>query len=182
MKSHILQAHHYWEKIVQPGDTLIDATVGNGQDTLFLAKLLKGSGSLVGYDIQPQALEEAKKRLGHISCGLVKLKLQSHIHFEEKSVKLIVYNLGYLPGGDKRVTTQCESTLKSIQDGMQRIVPGGGMSITCYPGHEEGAREEISLLDFLKAVPKQEWKICYHRWINSPLSPSLFWMQALLHA
>jgi ubiquinone/menaquinone biosynthesis C-methylase UbiE len=167
VKSHILQAHYYWEQIVQPGDTLIDATVGNGHDTLFLSQLLRGKGSVIGYDIQSQALEQTKQRLGSLAENLVKLKLHSHTQFEEQNVKLIVYNLGYLPGGDKTVTTQCETTLQSIQDGMRRIVPQGGISITCYPGHEEGAREEVVLLDFLKGVSQREWKICYHQWIRA---------------
>jgi Putative rRNA methylase len=181
MKAHINYAHHYWERVVKPGDTIIDATVGNGFDTCFLAQLLKGKGMLAGYDIQPQALKQAKKRLKELTPEIrqsVHLKLQSHIHFEERDAKLIVYNLGYLPGGNKTLTTKWDTTLQSIQNALPIVSSGGAISITCYPRHEEGGKEQAALLNFLKTLPQAKWHICHHVWINRPLSPSLIWMQS----
>src|SRR5215211_3302260 len=120
MKPHLMQAHKYWKEFFQPGDTIIDATIGNGHDTFFLAQLLQGEGTLIGYDIQPAAVEQTKKRLEGLPIAFRKiicLKLKSHASFDESSAKLIVYNLGYLPGGDKTVTTQCTATLQSIKKG-----------------------------------------------------------------
>lgn len=187
MKKHLIYARQFWRRVVSPGDTLIDATAGNGHDTLFLASLLQGHGSVSSYDIQPQALENTRKRLEELppeyrEC--ISLKLQSHTQFDEQNVKLIVYNLGYLPGGDKRVTTCRTSTVESIEKGLKILAPGGALSITCYPGHEEGAREQEAILSFLGALSPQ-WQICHYQWIEPPcqrswtLSPSLLWLQAL---
>jgi hypothetical protein len=176
MKPHISYAHQYWARFVRPGDTSIDATLGNGHDTLYLAQLLKGEGRLIGYDIQPQALEQAKRRIEILPdefSRIITLKFQSHTNFEEKNVKLIVYNLGYLPGGDKSITTLHETTLISIQNALHCLTPGGAISITCYPGHTAGAIEQEVLIDFLKTLPSNQWEICHHVWLNRPFAPSL---------
>jgi hypothetical protein len=181
IKAHLTYAHRYWEGVVRPGDTVIDATVGNGHDTLLLAQLLKGEGALIGYDIQSQALENTRKRLESLPeefTRVVSLKLRSHICFEERDVKLIVYNLGYLPGGDKRITTVGDTTVQSIQSALSCLSSEGAISITCYPGHTEGAKEQEVLLDFLKTLSSSRWQICRHTF-NRALSPSLIWMQGV---
>jgi hypothetical protein len=183
MKPHILIARRYWEHVLKPGDTVIDATLGNGHDALFLAQLLQGKGKLICYEIQEKAIEQAKKRLQELPVdylNTIQFKHQSHHSFEEEGVKLIVYNLGYLPGGDKKITTLRETTLKSLERGLGALCPKGAISITCYPGHEEGAHEEKLLLDYLRTLPAAQWQICYHQWINRPASPSLIWLQAAL--
>jgi methylase of polypeptide subunit release factors len=179
MKPHLAYAQAYWQKWVAPGDLVIDATVGNGHDSFFLAQLLKGQGSLTGYDIQPQAIESAKKRLEELPFLLrrnISLKLQSHVHFEEKNAKLIVYNLGYLPGGNKTVTTLSDTTLQSLQKALLTLSADGAVSITCYPGHEEGRKEEAAIMEFLKMLPATQWSVCIHQWINRSLAPSLIWL------
>ncbi len=182
MKPHLSFAHNSWEKCVTPGDTVIDATVGNGHDTFFLAQLLKGQGRLIGYDIQPQALAQTQKRLAGLPApwrDTVELRLESHVHFSEAGVKLICYNLGYLPGGDKTITTQTGSTLSSIQNALSCLSLQGAISITCYPGHAEGALEQEAIVEFLKRLPTDQWNVCHHVWINRPLSPTWIWLQAL---
>lgn len=182
MKPHIVYAHRYWKEFVQPGDRVVDATVGNGHDTFFLAQLLQGEGVLTGYDIQTQAIEQTKKRLGGLPAEfmqIVHLKLQSHADLEESGVKLIVYNLGYLPGGDKGLTTLYETTLQSIQRALLALTSDGALCITCYPGHAAGAKEEEVIIDFLKTLSASQWHICHHVWINRPLAPSLIWLQSV---
>lgn len=172
-------ANFYWSSLVEPDDVIIDATCGNGQDTLFLARL--NPSALHTIDIQQKALDSARMRLeGELSAeALAKIHfhLRSHATFPEDilpaSVKLVVYNLGYLPGGDKSITTLTDSTLSSIQEAMKLLVPGGAISVTCYPGHAEGKREEDSLLKFAENLPKEAWSCSYHRTINRHLAPSL---------
>lgn len=179
-QSHLDLAKRYWKEIVLPGSIVIDATVGNGQDTLFLARLLQGKGRLIGYDIQPDALLTAKKNLESLSDEEqkgIELRLESHKNFFEKEATLIVYNLGYLPGGDKALTTLRESTLESIKRALKIVQPLGGISITCYPGHAEGACEESDLLKYLRTLSPKEWSICYHQWINRIKPPSLIWIR-----
>ena len=182
MKPHLTFAHNSWKKCVTPGDTVIDATVGNGHDTFFLAQLLKGQGRLIGYDIQPQALAQTQKRLAGLPDswrGIVELREQSHAPLFETEVKLIVYNLGYLPGGDKTLTTQTKSTVLSIQSALSCLTSDGSISITCYPGHAEGALEQAAIIEFLKTLPTDQWNVCHHAWINRPLSPTWIWLQVL---
>lgn len=186
-QSHLDLAHQYWKKLVIPGDLVIDATCGNGHDTLFLATLAlnETQGSLYTLDIQPEALEKAKERLqAHIP-----LSYFSRIHFIPgchstfpapllpESVKLIVYNLGYLPGGNKTLTTQSNTTLESLQNALPLLAPQGVISIMCYPGHPEGKVEEVKIIEYLSTLDRWEWNCCHHRWINKQDAPSLLLLQ-----
>jgi SAM-dependent methyltransferase len=178
-RSHLDLAHQYWEKLLQAGDWAIDATCGNGHDTLKLAEILKNkNGGVIGIDIQPEAIEKTQHLLGEYD---VELYCQSHADFpllaKEKPVRLIVYNLGYLPGGNKAVTTMAESTLTSVRKASALIVPGGAVSITCYQGHAEGAKEQQALLQELAEWPREVWNICHHTFPHRLLAPSLFLIQ-----
>ena len=174
-------AHEYWSKIVSPGDRVIDATCGNGMDMLALSKLLDGQGELIGYDIQKEAIQKSeallKKSLTHDQFQIIAFHHQSHETFLEKSAKLIVYNLGYLPGGDKSITTQTETTLQSFQSACDVILPGGTISVMCYVGHEEGKREEGAIREFVQALPPDQWCCSHHRMINRHQAPSLYLIQ-----
>lgn len=179
MMRHLSLAHHYWSFLLAQGDTAIDATCGNGQDTLQLAKLLnqKGGGHVIGLDIQETAIEKTSVLLKEHGLQATLLR-QSHELFPTADpVKLIVYNLGYLPGGNKSLTTQTETTLKSLDNALRLIQNGGAISLTAYPGHEEGLREFHAVREFLQDLPASEWSICEHQWINRPLAPVLFFLQ-----
>lgn len=165
-------AHKYWSEILLPGDLAIDATVGNGKDTFALAKILQGKGKIIGYDIQEQALENAKALTASYN-DCITYFLRSHETFEATSAKLIVYNLGYLPGGDKSLTTKCATTLQSLQNAIEILVGGGALSIMCYPGHKEGAEEEKAILAWCKKLEPEKWTVCFHKWINRDNAPSL---------
>jgi hypothetical protein len=186
-QSHIDLAHTIWEKIVRPGDTVVDATSGNGHDTLALAKmaLTKNEGRLFALDLQKDALASCETKLReHLADPIlsrVKLLEQCHSQFPEEikpgTVSLIVYNLGYLPGGDKSKTTKADTTLQSLQKALLLIQEGGCISITCYPGHSEGLLEEEKLLDFAMQLDPSRFSICHHRWVNRKKSPSLLLIQ-----
>lgn len=182
-QAHLSYAHSCWKQIIGPGDTVIDATCGNGHDTLFLAilALTDCSGELYAFDIQPQAIENSKRlvkeQLPPSLVDRIHFIQRSHVSFPEslmpKSVKLIVYNLGYLPGSDKQITTEVESTLESIQKALPYICHSGGIFITCYPGHEEGKKEQDALLEALALLDFKEWSCCHHHWFNRDAAPSI---------
>jgi tRNA G37 N-methylase Trm5 len=178
-QSHLDLAHRYWIELLSPGDRVIDATCGNGHDTLALSKM---GATIYAMDLQQKALESAKNRLVEEGVAEPVTFIQGcHSKFPEEilneSIKLIVYNLGYLPGGDKEVTTKVMTTLTSIKNAEPLVVPGGAISITCYPGHPEGKREEEQLLDYCHTLDPKQWSCCHHRWINRHLSPSLILLQ-----
>ncbi len=186
---HIGLAHTYWKCHLKPGDLAIDATCGNGHDTYQLAKLLlvHPESLLIGFDIQSAALEKTEKLLKQSvpEEHLARVLFQRRCHSEIDQIPLpyspalIVYNLGYLPGADKKLTTQTTSTLASIHKASLLIGQTGALSITCYPGHAEGRLEEEALLLWAQELPSSQWNVCHHRWLNRANAPSLFWIQKI---
>lgn len=185
--SHIDLSHKHWKALIKPGDTVVDATCGNGHDTLVLAKLAltDETGNVFAMDLQPVAIESCRQMLVN---KIPKIHFD-RIHFFEgchskfpkgiqpQSVKLIAYNLGYLPGGDKNKTTTAETTLKSVAQAMDLIQDGGLISITCYPGHQAGLEEELEILQFSTKLDPRIWSCCHHRWMNRRAAPSLLLIQ-----
>lgn len=169
-------AHHIWKLFLQPHHVAIDATCGGGYDTQVLSRLCSRVLSL---DIQQEAIERATQLLSGQEHKRVDFFLMNHEEFPDidEPIQLIVYNLGYLPGGDKSLTTMVSSTLNSVQKALQRIEPGGLVSITCYPGHLEGALEEKALLELTETLDPQKYCVTHHRWINRNRSPSLLLIQ-----
>jgi Putative rRNA methylase len=178
-KPHIELAQRYWKEIVGPQDIVIDATCGNGHDTLFLARL--NPKMLYAIDIQSQAIEETSKQLQQYIAveerDKITLLQTSHetfpLEIQPQSVKLLVYNLGYLPKGNKRKTTLAETTVLSLKNALSLMSAGGLISVTCYPGHPEGKEEEREVLEFVSGLSPQDWSCCFHQWVNRPDSPSL---------
>lgn len=178
--AHLELTKSYWKKHLSAEDIAIDATCGNGYDTLFLAQL--PCRAVFGIDIQPEAIESTKKILEkHGAADRVSLYCCSHQSFEQLKIslspKLIVYNLGYLPKGNKNFTTQTETTLASLESAINILGDQGAVSITCYPGHSEGEREEKAILSWAQSLSPKQWLVCHHRWLNRERSPTVFWIQ-----
>lgn len=173
-------SHFFWKEWIRPGNTIIDATCGNGHDLLYLAQLIDGQGHIVGYDIQAKAIESTtellKQNLTTDQWNSIKLRHASHEYFFEKKADAIIYNLGYLPGSDKKITTQTATTLKSLQSACALIQKSGFISVMLYPGHIEGEKEQIAILEFASTLPACDWSILHHRWINREKAPSLLLM------
>jgi len=186
---HLFIAHGYWKKHLEPGDIAIDATCGKGNDTLMLAQILLStqSGQIFGLDLQQSAIDQTaallKNNLPDSHFTRISLKLLCHSEIDQlelpASPRLIVYNLGYLPGGDKTITTRTATTLQSLQKALNLIAPDGAISVTCYPGHKEGEHEEKELITWAEKLSSAQWQICHHRWINRRASPSLLWIRSL---
>ena len=176
-------AHHFWKGLlITSGDVAIDATCGNGKDSLALAQLLQPlDGKLLCIDIQEKAIENTRALLQKELPDFAR-----NVHFYQQSheklpatnaVKLIVFNLGYLPSGDKSLTTKVDSTLQSIQNALEILSLGGVISITCYPGHLEGKKEEEALLKYLSNLDPIHFCFTRFFWSNRNASPSLFLVQ-----
>lgn len=184
---HIQLAHFLWKTILKEEDIAIDCTLGNGHDTLFLASL--PIQKVFSIDVQKVALEKSldllEKTLGIPGKEKVELYLLCHSKIDELSLlfkkpKLIVYNLGYLPGSDKTIKTKSDTTLMSLEKALSLLAPEGAISITCYPGHEEGKEEEQKVLDWAQKLSYHRFEVRHHRWINrQENAPSLLWIQSL---
>ena len=139
----ILEAH------IQEGDITIDATMGNGHDTLFLAQQVGSSGTVYGFEVQQQAIDSSQRLLDEYEvsdriklCATGHQNMLSNIANEHHGkISTIMYNLGYLPGSDKSVTTEAESTLQSLEQSAELLQKGGIISIMAYRGHAGGLEE-----------------------------------------
>lgn len=179
-------AHKHWKSLLQKGDTVIDATLGNGKDALVLCSILAdlGEGKIIGFDIQEKAVGASslllKEKIPHFIEN-VELFTRSHKTFPETikpgTVKLIVYNLGYLPGGDKRLTTQSEETICSLENALPLLTAGGCLCVTCYPGHDEGKKEYAAVVSFMEGLDTQTYCVCAHQFLNRKDSPVMILVQ-----
>lgn len=177
--SHLDLAQDVWKRFCKKDFILVDATCGNGCDSLFLAKHCLQGGSLHCLDIQEKAIESTKEKLKENLDSDVLQKISYHVQSHESfpseiiSADLFIYNLGYLPKEDKTLTTMTSSTLLSVKNALKLLNKGGLISITCYPGHKEGEKEEEALLAFTKGLDKSKYLVCFHTFPNRTLSPSL---------
>ena len=168
-------AHKAVKQSLYPGAVTIDATVGNGHDTLFLAKSVGKAGQVYGFDIQPLALSQAEARLESCTeCAAAKLFLASHEHMTEHiapelkgKVAAIMFNLGYLPGGDKRIATTAQSTLAAFECSLSFLSEGGTLSIMAYPGHAGGTHETEQAISWAQSLDPEKFSL---ERVNSPSS------------
>lgn len=144
------------KSIIRPGDWVIDATAGNGHDTLFLRECVGNTGKVWAFDIQEHALQQTLIRLetAHASLG-VKLihagheTLLNHIPEEAWSkIRAVMFNLGYLPGSNKSLITTERTTLPALEQAVKLLAHGGMLSIILYPGHPGGAEEAEAVLQW----------------------------------
>lgn len=155
-------SQHIIDNFVKNKNVAIDATLGNGYDTDFLSERFD---KVYSFDIQDIAIDNYKNRKN----GKVKLIKDSHSNFHKyikENVDAVMYNLGFLPGGDKSLTTKPESTLKSIECALELLNNGGVVSIAIYVGHEAGKKEEKYILDYVKKLDKKIYGVMLHGVIN----------------
>lgn len=142
-------AQTFMRQFLKPRDLCIDATAGNGYDTVFLCRQVRDHGQVLAIDIQASALEATARRLDKeaIVSGFQLVQgdhsqLNSLVPEEWKErTRVICFNLGFLPRGDKKLTTQSATTIPALQSALPLLAPGGLLCVTAYPGHEEGAQE-----------------------------------------
>lgn len=175
-------AHAWLKKILVPGDQVIDATLGNGHDALFLAQCVGPAGRVHGFDVQEAALvASTQQMLRHgILDGVYQWHLASHDSMEEYvdgPVKAVMFNLGYLPGADHAVMTSTITTLAALEAAARLVVPGGLMTIVCYPGHAGGDCEAEAVQSWA-SQQGQEWHVVhYAKRATKQAAPELIAMQ-----
>ena len=170
MKRPLEMAHDFLAQVITPEDIVVDATMGNGHDTLFLAKLAK---QVYAFDIQEQALEKTSQRLQEAGLSNVDLILQGHETVDQfvTEVKAAIFNLGYLPSADKSIITQPQTTLEALEKLCQMLIKGGRIAIMIYYGHEGGDIERDAVLDFVSQLPQQEYTATIYRTLNQINNP-----------
>jgi predicted methyltransferase len=172
-------AHKLVGEQLQAGDTVLDATLGNGHDALFLARCVGSEGELLGFDIQQDALDVTRGRLDEAGIDPCSYKLFCESHSDmtrhvSTRVRAIMFNLGYLPGGNKEIITQKNSTIEAISSALALLSPGGILTVMCYPGHPGGAEEADLVISYLDELDTHEYLVtCYKRMGSGASAPFL---------
>ena len=143
------QAHSKIKENIKIGDYCIDATLGNGNDSLFLAQQISPLGRVFAMDIQESAILQARSKLDAAGLGeFVSIIHDCHTNIMEiipvqfrGEIAVAMYNLGYLPGGDHSIKTIYETTINSLLRTYELMKPRGLITVLCYRGHAGGARE-----------------------------------------
>lgn len=164
-------------RTVEPGDTVIDSTVGNGNDTLLLAELVGENGHVIGFDIQEAAIAITHEKI--IDADLsdrVTLYHKGHEEIDavlspDTEVSLVVYNLGYLPKGDKAIITRPDTTIKSIHQALDHLKHKGLLLLMIYYGHEGGDEEKSAVIKLCESLPQKKYSVLQYQFINQQNSP-----------
>lgn len=140
-----------------PGLFAIDATAGNGHDTLFLAELVGPTGRIWAVDIQADAIARTQQRVGEW-IDRVELRVADHANLKsivpvemQGRISIVMFNLGYLPGGEKSVITRTDSTLAALDAAIELLKTDGLLSVIAYPGHPGGDQEAVAVADWITA-------------------------------
>lgn len=170
--------HHFIRLQARPGDFCIDATAGNGHDTLLLSQLAGPTGRVLAFDIQQSALDSAQETLKtHQAPNNVSFILDSHSHMNNyasaATASCIVFNFGYLPSGDHSLSTRSETSIPAITQGLELLKKDGLMSLCIYSGGDSGFEERDALLSYLKTLDSRKYLVILSSYYNRPNNPPI---------
>ncbi|WP_294523329.1 class I SAM-dependent methyltransferase [uncultured Anaerovibrio sp.] len=154
-------AQGVWAKSLETAKVVVDATSGAGKDTLYLARHKRPDAHIYAFDVQPMAMLQTKKTTEEYRDEITYV-LDSHENISQvirEKLDLVVFNLGYLPGGDHSITTVPEVTVKAVEKAMEQLAVNGVISIMVYPGHPAGKEEGVHLLILLEELPKEDYSV-----------------------
>lgn len=163
---------------LREGDTAVDFTMGNGHDTAFLSRTVGESGHVYAFDVQEAALASTAQTLADEGCPENYTLIHASHHrvreFVEGPIRAGMFNLGYLPGGDKRLTTLRETTMPAVEGAISLLGEDSILLIAVYPGHAEGAAEGEMLQAYFSTLDRRKICATQIRIVNSPTSPFFF--------
>lgn len=145
---------------------------------MFLCNLVGSNGNVISFDIQDIAIENTEKLLKESNLeGVARLYKTSHENMpdyaEKESISAIMFNLGYLPKGDHKISTKSESTINAISKGLDLLKPCGVMSICIYSGKDSGFEEKENVLSYLKQLDKNKYQVIVNQFYNRPNNPPI---------
>lgn len=177
LKNALLLSHEYIKKVLKEGNTAVDATCGNGHDTLFLSEIVGKSGRVFAFDIQEKAIESTRARLFEYNApDNTTLILDGHEHMNQHitgMVRAVMFNFGYLPGGDHQKATQTETSIAAVRSAMHLLSSGGIITLCIYSGGDTGFSERDGLLAFCKTIDPNEFFVLSHEFINQENNPPI---------
>lgn len=178
LKSVLKYAHHLMKESVEEGEIVVDATCGNGYDSLFLSDLVGEKGKVLAFDIQKQAIQSTKEKLIRDNRTNVTLIHDSHENMKDylallKSTEIggAIFNLGYLPRSDKKIITEGDSTVKAIDALLQHLKKNGLIVLVVYHGHEGGKEEKDILIQYALKLDQKKFSVLKYGFINQKNDP-----------
>ncbi|ATY88780.1 MULTISPECIES: tRNA (mnm(5)s(2)U34)-methyltransferase [Lactococcus] len=188
MLKQLEMAHWMLKDIINTNDVVVDATMGNGYDTQFLAEL---GANVYAFDVQEEALNATEKRLDDagiknqifeknlsnlLTEPSVNLVLSGHEKLSEyvkEPIKAAIFNLGYLPKTDKSVVTKADTTLTALDALTNQLVVGGRIAIMIYYGHEGGMEEKDAVIKWTSSLPQKDWEVTSYAPLNQIHTPPI---------
>lgn len=168
-------AHLQAAQFLEDGSVAVDATAGNGLDTLFLAGHVGPEGRVYAFDIQEEALRRTAAALAEARLRervtLLHAGHERMADYVSGPVQVVMFNLGYLPAGDRAIVTRAETTLAGVARALELLAPGGLLSIVIYPGHNEGALEREALLTFCESLSPRDFTAASLTLLNRAKQP-----------
>lgn len=160
---------------IDEGDIAIDATAGNGHDTVFLAELVGPSGYVYAFDVQKQAVDATLLRVLDYSFeDRVRVLNRGHEtvdEFVQKEIGGAVFNLGYLPGSDHSIVTKPNTTVQAIEKMLKLLKVGGIIVLVVYHGHEGGKAERDEVIRYVSELPQKNVHVLRYEFINQKNDP-----------
>ncbi|GEL77940.1 tRNA (mnm(5)s(2)U34)-methyltransferase [Tenuibacillus multivorans] len=173
MKAIIPFAHDLLKQYIQPGSVVVDATLGNGHDSLYLSQLVGHDGRVIAFDVQQEAIDTSSQWLQQHDVSNVDMILSGHEHavheLTQRGIQSIdgaIFNLGYLPGSNKHITTSSQTTIQAIKGLFSILKDNRIIVIVIYPGHDEGKEERDALMNVLKQIPANHADIAKYQMVN----------------
>lgn len=178
MKLNTVHLAQQWIKEhVKEGDICIDATAGRGNDTAFLCSIVGKSGKVIAFDIQEEAISSTKTLL-ETKGYEAEVYLESHTHMDQyvkpETVAGIMFNFGYLPGGNHQICTHKEDSIQAIQCGLSLLKLQGVMALCIYHGGDTGFEEKDGIMAYLKTIDSKKYTVIVSDFYNRPNCPPIF--------
>lgn len=164
-------SHDFLAEVLDDGAVAVDATMGNGNDTAFLAQHAK---KVYAFDVQEQALKSTQERLEKQAISNAQLILDGHQNLDKyvsEPIRAAIFNLGYLPSADKTVITKPDTTLVAIEKILERLEIGGRLAIMIYYGHEGGDMEKDAVLEYVNQLDQWLFTVMLYQPLNQINQP-----------
>ncbi len=173
MKRPIQMSHDFLAEVLDDESIAVDATMGNGNDTAFLAGLAK---KVYAFDVQEQALEKTSQRLSDLGIDNAELILDGHENLDRyvpelEPIRAAIFNLGYLPSADKSIITKPHTTLEAIEKILDRLGVGGRLAIMIYYGHDGGDMEKDVVLEYVIGLDQRVFTAMLYQPLNQINTP-----------
>lgn len=171
-------SHHMLDGLIPKNGFCIDATAGTGQDTVYLAKEVGEGGHVIAFDIQEDAIRRTRERIEKEGLNSrVKLILDSHINMDKYSkegeVDAILFNFGYLPGGDHSICTRADTSVQAVETGLRLLKKGGVMGLCIYSGGDTGFEEKDALMEYLGGLDSKKYLVIQCTFFNRKNNPPI---------